>query len=199
MRIVLYSFFIVFGILFNGCKEQQHQPIIKSGSKFIKPYYRNDYLRADNEKFQFELLEKIEYDLDGNGVDDIIRVLKLKNWEDPGDFHKVEILIDSKEFSFLNFEGWSKFNDANNVLKSNYISYINDGKHKVLVLNSFIYGAGPGLMSIIAIGNKKADLIFNDEYHIKNVQVTKDEIQMTINTKSMERTMSIIDNELFFN
>ena len=85
-----------------------------------------------NFKFEFLTLEAYRLDINNDGKEDEIIIEKIKGWNDPGDFHRIRIKSQEKEFTFFNSEGWvtigeyetqylNSFPETNQV-KSRYVN-----------------------------------------------------------------------------
>ena len=123
----------------------------------------------------YELYEKIEVDLNYDGIIDTIRLLKLKDWGDPGDFHKVEILTNDSKYELSNIDGWIhhnwKIKQQCCSLYDSSIKLLKIGKNaSVLLIEGYPYASDPPILSVITINSKKGiKLIMNDNKYLFEV------------------------------
>lgn len=137
----------------------------------LKPLHEIEENRKS--KFQFEIIEIINYDLNGDNKTDTIKIEKLADWDDPGDYHLIRVIIDGKEFSYFNIQGWVKssyFNEylnmtSDNLVQSKYVVLkAASSKDLLILLNGYIYASSPGLLTVISIyDNNAPQLIFNED------------------------------------
>ncbi|MBW6480548.1 MAG: hypothetical protein K0B37_14060 [Bacteroidales bacterium] len=135
-----------------------------------------------NYKFEFQTIEKqqIYHQDDSQRIE--IFIERIKGWNDPGDFHRIRIKKQEKEFVFFNSDGWviigeyetqylNSFSETNEI-KSSYVS-VQKASDKDILLFAFgyVYASQPGLLSILNLSRfEKPVLIFNDNYNLYNYE-----------------------------
>ncbi len=134
-----------------------------------------------NLKFDFELIEKYVFDLDGDNVKDSICIEKIKDWNDPGDFHKISFITSNDTKQFFNYRGWirndaftmqftKKIQELNNI-DSEFISVIDVGKSNFLVIaNGYAFGSDYGNLSVISFSQENPELIYNQNALIREIE-----------------------------
>lgn len=131
-------------------------------------------------KFDFEIVELINSDLNKDDKKDTIKIERIKDWADPGDFHKITVkLTGQNEETFFNSTGWVKIGDYqlqflngfknSSIVESNYISIQKASNNDVLLFCfGYAYASQPGLLSIINLSRfNKSYLIFNDNCYLQ--------------------------------
>ena len=124
--------------------------------------------------FDFETVDSYLLDVDNDGIEDEIIVEKIKNWNDPGDFHRIRIISQAREYEYFNGHGWISISDfelqfekslkEKNQISSNYIIITDASDNdKLLFCFGYVYASQPGLLSIINLsGTNTPKLIYND-------------------------------------
>ena len=167
-------------------------------------------------KLEFKVVEIINIDINGDNKNDAITLEQIKDWGDPGDFHKVTIKIAGKdERTFFNSSGWVAIGGyetqfVGNLLteaiyKSKYISLQKVSNSEILLFCfGYVYASQPGLLSIINLTNpNNAELIFNDNFYLyklkdidndnkKDIIVTKDDVE-EISDKSNLKSFKLLN------
>lgn len=132
-----------------------------------------------NMKFEFQVIEEYSFDIDNDNSKEAIIIEKIKDWNDPGDFHRIRIKKgNGKEVQFFNAFGWVVIGNyetqhvdgfsSNNLLNSKYVILQNAGDGNLLLFAfGYVYASQPGILSIINLSNKnEPKLIFNDNYYL---------------------------------
>lgn len=131
-----------------------------------------------NYVFEFIPLEKYDIDFNNDGKLDEITIEKIKDWNDPGDFHLIRLRTEEKEYLFFNSDGWVEISDyekqyINNFSNSSLITskYIiiqkSSDKDILLFAFGYVYASQPGLLSIFNLSRFDApEIIFNDNFHL---------------------------------
>jgi hypothetical protein len=135
-------------------------------------------------KLEFDTVEVVVVDIDGDNNDDIICVEKIRKWGDPGDFHKVTIDFhgNKDKIVFFNVEGWvrvgeyelqfmdsatKKFFDKSKYLAIQKLS----NKDTLLFCFGYVYASQPGVLSVINLTRfEKPMLIMNYNYHLCSIK-----------------------------
>lgn len=131
-----------------------------------------------NFEFEFFTLESYRLDINSDGKEDEIIIEKIKDWNDPGDFHRIRIKSQEKEYTFFNSDGWVKigeyetqylnFFSETNLVKLRYVN-VQKGSDKDILLFAFgyVYASQPGLLSILNLSRfDKPELIFNENNNL---------------------------------
>jgi hypothetical protein len=113
-------------------------------------------------KFYFHTIESCSFDIDNNGKDDEIRIERIENWNDPGDFHRIRIIKQSGSYEFFNVHGWVEIGDyevqhdtsfvLSNLVDSKYIvmKRASDTTKDIMIFAfGYVYASQPGVLSII--------------------------------------------------
>ncbi|NLO03070.1 MAG: hypothetical protein GX126_12270 [Bacteroidales bacterium] len=134
--------------------------------------------------FEFLTLEKQQINIHNDSKKLEIIVEKIKEWNDPGDFHRIRVRSQEKEYVFFNSDGWvtvgeyetqyiNSFSKTNEI-KSRYVCVqkVSD-KDILLFAFGYAYASQPGLLSILNLSRfGKPELIFNDNYHLYSYEDT---------------------------
>jgi hypothetical protein len=92
---------------------------INIDSSLIKNFYKNNSYKENS--FHFDTIASIQEDINNNGIIDKIKLLKIREWDDSGDFQRLIISLDNKQaYDVTNYDGWSKIQQ--NLKKSSLIS-----------------------------------------------------------------------------
>ncbi len=142
-----------------------------------------------------DLMKELKINIDFEGIDSFkisiedcmcwVYLEKIKDWGDPGDFHKIRFNISGKEYSYFNKLGWVRYendyimqNEDDDFVDSDLInskycivqSVQNNGC--LIFLFGYPYASEPGLLSIIKVQEEgKPYLIFNDNYFFSSFEV----------------------------
>jgi hypothetical protein len=181
MKAYLYLLFL---LTILSCNKNQQG--IEINPEFIEPFFRNDHLYPENPKFEFIEVERYTIDLNNNQKLDTIKLRKLKDWNDPGDFHQIEIILDNdSSIVKTEFGGWVRFghnysvneNLVNmNLVDSDLILVPNINKNqKIVVAFGWVYASQPGLVTIFESNGNKPQLLFNTQFDLYSI----DENQFT--------------------
>lgn len=128
---------------------------------------------------ELELVEEHEIELKEIGQTKI-KLFTVKDWTDPGDVLKIDIVNEKGITSYSNADGWVKF-DLNypvskelkeiNELKSEKIIVVTNDKYSLLVLFGWVYASEPGLCTIINLNT--GELEFNDNKELISISADK--------------------------
>ncbi len=162
-----------------------------------------------NLKFEFLTIESNRLDINNDGKEDEIIIEKIKDWNDPGDYHRIRIKSKEKEYVFFNSDGWveigayetqylNSFPQTTQV-KSKYVNIQRSSDKDILLFAfGYVYASQPGLLSILNLSRfDKPELIFNDNYHlysfedknsdgIVDIVVTKNDIDEMDNNDNLK-------------
>jgi hypothetical protein len=164
-----------------------------------------------NTSFNFQIVEEYYFDLNNDGYTDEIIIEKLRDWNDPGDYHRIRVKVLENEYSFFNNYGWVKFNNyilqhthdfySANLIKSNYFILKKINNNLLLFAFGYAYASQPGLLSIIRFSkNEIPSLIFNDNYFIYSFDEKNKELRVTQYYKDeIDRNKGNIKNFKFNN
>lgn len=128
--------------------------------------------------FEFEAIGTYFLDLDNDSVEEKIIIEKIRNWNDPGDFHRIRIISQTGEYDFFNGHGWVSIGDYElqsakslndeNLIKSNYaiITDVSEAD-KFLLCFGYAYASEPGLLSVVNLSNQhEPNLVYNDNSYL---------------------------------
>ncbi len=169
--------------------------------------------------FDFEIIDSYLLDIDNDGLEDEIIIEKIKDWNDPGDFHRIRIINQTKEYEYFNGHGWINISDfelqfeeylkEDSQVDSKYIIISNASNNdKLLFCFGYVYASQPGLLSIINLsGTNTPELIYNDNTLLygfkdldndksKDIQVTKFDKEEIIGKENSFKTYNLIDGWL---
>lgn len=149
-------------------------------------------------KLKFVTIETVHYDFNGDKRNDTIKIERIVDWGDPGDFHKITISLSGKgENVFFNSGGWIAIGDyelqfvkdfvSKSIVPSEYISLQRVSSTDILLFCfGYVYASQPGLLSVINItNNDDSRLIFNDNYYLyKFEDFDNDGVKDIVLTKS---------------
>lgn len=131
-----------------------------------------------NFKFKFLILESFHFDIDSDGKEDEIIIEKIKNWNDPGDFHRIRIKSQEEEYAFFNSDGWITIGEyetqylnsfsENSMVKSKYVNMQKSSDEDILLFAfGYVYANQPGLLSILNLSRfDQPELILNDNFYL---------------------------------
>jgi hypothetical protein len=166
-------------VLLFGC---QTKPAgIEVNPELIEAFHLSDFLYPENPEFDFEEVVKYDIDLNNNDENDIVTLKRIKGWNDPGDFHQIELLLDNgKSIVETNFGGWVKFgniypiNDElrkKNLIDSDLIIIAEiDTDKKIVLAFGWVYASEPGLLSIFEANGEKPQLLFNKNFEVHKIE-----------------------------
>ena len=154
---------------------------IEVNPELVDAFYRNDYLYPENPEFEFEEVKRYEIDLNNNHSPDIIKLKKIKDWNDPGDFHQIELILDNgNSIVETYFGGWVKFgnnypvNDElrkKNLIDSDLILISEIDKNKKIIMAfGWVYASEPGLLSIFEANGKIPQVLFNRNFEVNKIE-----------------------------
>jgi hypothetical protein len=204
-----YSLNFLFLIILLSCSPEQKGFDINP--ELIEPFFRNDHLYPENPKFEFSEVQHYQIDLNNNNRLDTIILRKIKDWNDPGDFHQIEIILDNDSTIVeTEFGGWVRFGQnytvnetliKTNLIDSDLILVSNFNQNqKVVLAFGWVYASQPGLVTIFEANGNKPQLLFNkqfdlysiDENQFNGVFEFRDYEEASENIK----TIKLIDNRL---
>jgi len=161
-------------ILFVSCNSSQIDREIIKNDDLIEPFSRNDFLYPENPNYKYIQVAKYEIDLNNNRKLDTIILRVIQDWNDPGDFHQLEIILDNgSKIKETEFGGWVKFknylkNDslyASNLIKSDFLFITDfDFDRKLIIAFGQTYASSPGLITIIDANGQTPQVIFNRNF-----------------------------------
>ena len=142
------------------------------------------FLVDQHPNLQYYEIESHQIDLNDDRIMDQVSILVIKNWSDPGDFHKIRITVAGMEpKEYINHSGWVSFNNnypiaeqlkAQNLLDSKNIllSRVSPST-RVLMLFGWVYASQPGLLTIINARNQS--VLFNKEWSVHTITDKNDD------------------------
>lgn len=175
MKKYINIFILLFVI---GCSNDQKG--LELNVELVDPFYTNDHLYPKNPRFEFVEVNRYELDLNNNNKLDTIKLREIKDWNDPGDFHQIEIVLDNdSNLVETNFGGWVKFgqnysvNDElrkMNKLDSDLILVTDFNTDlKILLAFGYVYASEPGLLSIFEANGEDPKVVFNKNFEIHSI------------------------------
>lgn len=187
--------------------KKENPPLsIRVNSDLIEPFYRNEFLYPTNPKYKFIETEKYLIDINGNNLIDTIILRKIENWNDPGDFHQINITLDNnQQKTETNFNGWVSFGNnypiAQNLKDQNKIDsdllLITDFNNNDILIFAFgwVYASEPGLMSVFNANKELPRVIFNDNFEIHEIgnQYLKGEFHETETEIKLKQNRLVIE------
>ena len=156
MHRIILLLFIVFASISVFAQNTQQKSTVLFGENF-------------REGANYILFEKLEYDVDNDGIADTINLYKIEGWNDPGDFQQLQInYACGPELNVYGVDNWtglkrylSKFQTAN-LLESDNILYFNlSDTQQLLVLFGYW-----GVLNIIDLSLPNPTVIFNSEFRV---------------------------------
>jgi hypothetical protein len=123
----------------------------------------------------------------------------INDWYDPGDFHKINLTIRGKNYSFSNIDGWVSISDyqlqfikrrmQSELIQSDFgIVLPASESDLILIIFGYPYASKPGLVTIIYLPlNEEPYLIYNDNSYLYNYDIFNDKMQVTISTYDEDR------------
>jgi len=179
--------------------KKENPPLsIRVNSDLIEPFYRNEFLYPTNPKYKFIETEKY--------LIDTIILRKIENWNDPGDFHQINITLDNnQQKTETNFNGWVSFGNnypiAQNLKDQNKIDsdllLITDFNNNDILIFAFgwVYASEPGLMSVFNANKELPRVIFNDNFEIHEIgnQYLKGEFHETETEIKLKQNRLVIE------
>lgn len=132
-------------------------------------------LNINAQELEYKLLEQHKIDLDLDGTEDLIRLSTIKEWNDPGTIHKVEIELSNQGLKLIEdtesaYEGYFKkrydreINDVNNLADSELIIVQKTKDASYLILTGYIFASTPGILSIYRIDNNSFKRVYHDNF-----------------------------------
>ena len=198
---------ILIGLI--SCDSKQEG--IEINPNLVEPFFIYYHLFPENPKFQYSEVERHLIDLNNNKKLDTIKLRQLTDWNDPGDFHQIEIILDNnKSVIETEFGGWVKFGNNYSVeeelkemnqINSELILITNLNPNQKIVLTfGWVYASQPGLVSIFEGNGIKPQLIFNKNFDIYKIRENKFigifEFRDHIERTELIDTVRLINNRL---
>ncbi|MEQ9169215.1 MAG: hypothetical protein RLO12_23375 [Fulvivirga sp.] len=143
-------------------------------SDFIRPLRQ-----ISSSEFKLEIEDSISILLPKVGNTQI-KLSKVSNWGDPGDFHLVEIINSKYSKSFSNLDGWVKFNqnypvndELKNMNQTNTDLFLvaSNENQSLLILFGWVYASDPGLCTVIDLNN--GTIVYNQNSELTSISLQK--------------------------
>lgn len=123
---------------------------------------------------QYIPLQTIEIDLDQDNKKDTIRLSTIKDWNDPGMIHKIEIecskiglteidVADSYYEDFTRTKFGKDHSDLN-LVDSEYLFITTTNDATYLLLFGYSFASSPGMLSIFRFGEKDMRRIYHENF-----------------------------------
>lgn len=188
---------------FGNGSEDSVLNAIQVDEKLIDQFNRDERLTPDNPAFSYEIIEEINYDIDNNNIKDKITLLRLKDWNDPGEFHKIIIEKSGIKTEYVNFNGWDKrykLGDDINLVKSKYVILFETKNHnRLLVLNGIVYGSGPSCSALIDVVSEKNNIVLNKDIEFDSIEKKEDDsIIIHSHAKDNEVKVAFDNNKIIY-
>lgn len=200
MKIIKIAFLISMCLLLTCCQTSDNNRTSSSNNQTLigsELSSEEDKKLELNISFDFEVIDIVNYDFNGDNKNDAIKIERIIDWGDPGDFHKITLTLSGQdEVMFFNIDGWMRvtpyelqFTESlktNSLVKSDYVVIQKASKKDILLIAyGYVYASQPGLLTIVNITREKAPaLIFNDNYHLyKFTDKNEDDIEDIVVTK----------------
>jgi hypothetical protein len=168
-------------------------------SNLVKSFYKDSIYKSSN--LYFDTIASIKRDFNNNGILDIISLLKVKEWDDSGDFQRIIISLDNnKAFDVVNYDGWSMLQEGmkkGSLIPPNYCGMyqINNGNN-LLVLCGFVYGSGPSFSTIIDFSTGTPRIIYNLKSNFDSIENRNDMIILKGYTNDESLTVTINEDRI---
>ena len=122
-----------------------------------------------SDKFGFRIIDSLTTEFQGMNIKILFE--SIKDWDDPGDFHRISIVSGTDIKSFFNINGWvqsgayeKQYIGGNSVeiLGSCILTHASD-KDLLLITFGYVYASMPGALTIINLSRfYHPALIYND-------------------------------------
>ncbi|MFC0878865.1 hypothetical protein ACE01N_19875 [Saccharicrinis sp. FJH2] len=84
-------------LTFLSCNSTKTNNGFIINDNLIKPFNRSEYLNPENTDINFIQIAQYTIDLNGNNKLDTVKLYKIKDWTDPGDFQQIEVVLDNNQ------------------------------------------------------------------------------------------------------
>ena len=194
---------IIINILIS-CKGQTNVgKIVNQGitldSTLVKNFYKD--INYKENSFDFDTIASIKKDINNNGLLDKIKLLKIKEWDDSGDFQRLIISLDDGQvYDVINYDGWSKIQESmkkSSLIPSDYFGlYQNSYGNNLLILSGFVYGSGPSFSTIFDFSKGIPRIIYNLESNFDSIDNRNNMILIKGYTKDNSFSLKIKDGSI---
>lgn len=199
--------FLLYFLLFSSCSKGQkiNNSKVSNENHFEIKTIRTveAFEQKSNFELSYQLFEEKLIDLDNDNVIDTIRLFRLNDWADPGDFHKVEVETKYSKYELSNIDGWVQHNWKNKseccLLVDSSIGILKVAKNNsVILLEGYPYASDPPTLSIISINqNKEISMVMHDNKNLYDVSDSNKNSMPEISFGNSRN--SILTQELGFN
>jgi len=172
MKNIIY---IILGLILISCT-QKNQNKIKTTVIF------EDQIWEDG---GYKIFETLAYDIDKDNVLDTIEIYKIEEWNDPGDFHKIEIKLSSnKNYEIYNTGDWMRFENEeltkipNKLNSKNILITEIANNREILIIEGYSFASTPGKLTILGLDNGNISPLFQSNFHLLSVEdIDRDDIK----------------------
>jgi hypothetical protein len=158
----------------------------------IQSMYLDNELLAGHD-LEFEKVKTLTFDLDKDNKIDSIILYRFKDWNDPGDFHKIQIKVtNGKTIETIFQDAWVRFNNNyklpdkvinQNKIDSDYLLIDDLGRKENLVfLFGYVYSSDPaGTLTIYEVSKSDIKLIAFNNLQLKHTYNNSDSLALLNN------------------
>lgn len=178
--------------LTNDLNETDDESVRDLDGILIQNMYLNNELLSGHD-IEFESVKTLTFDLNKDNKVDSIILYRFKDWNDPGDFHKIQIKVTGgKEIETTFQDAWVRFNHNyllpdkvinQNKIDSDYLLIDDLGRKENLVfLFGYVYSSDPaGTLTIYEVSKSDIKLIAFNNLQLKDTYNNSDSLALLNN------------------
>jgi len=140
----------------------------------VQEFYFDSVINLANPEIKSNLIDRLLFDLDRDNELDTISLYQIAQLEnDPGDFHRIEILMANGEnIDQMNFDGWirsNKYMPTINNIDSELISIVSHEDFTILMCYGWYYASDPPQLTIFEFSTGIPRVVFHQNFAIKEL------------------------------
>lgn len=136
-------------------------------------------------------VERLQYDLDGDGKTDDIILSTPENWVDAGEFMRVDFHFgNGSKRSLEGSSGWVSYSESadkqlvdwfrqHNLLPSQRLVLLDDTEGGILFLFGYAYASSPGELTVVSFYHNDIRTIFKGNFWPEMIETSPESIKMT--------------------
>jgi len=131
------------------------------------------------ENSKFILIDKLLYQIDNDNIIDTIKIFKIPDWNDPGDFQKIQVILSSgKTYDIYNAGDWInidsedsvKFCKLNKIITNRLLITKISNEKTFLIILGYGYASKPGILTVLDLNKGNLKVKFRENFEIDELK-----------------------------
>lgn len=170
---MIKNLFFVICLLLISCNQQS-----ETGRKNPEAIHKIYFQDQKWEDAGYTLVDSIYLNIDDDKIKDTIKIYNIPNWSDPGDYHKLELILSNQDhYEIYNLGDWINLNDIqskkfqkiNKVSTDRFLITDISKNRTILVIFGYTYASSPPNLLIVELTHGNVKPLYNDLFELQEL------------------------------